>query len=146
MALNLVRRDLDTWSPGEFSGTFRGNNLAFATSATMLETYWADSNLEKNTERRGLMVRSALDEIADSFGNRKFIVRGNGLLCGLDVGETQRAADIAEAAFERRLIVETCGAGDTTLKLLPPIVIEEDQLADGLSRLKDAVASTRSLR
>jgi diaminobutyrate-2-oxoglutarate transaminase len=146
MALNLVRRNLDKWSPGEFSGTFRGNNLAFATSAAMLETYWADSNLEKNTERRGLIVRSALEEISEVFGQGKFIARGNGLLCGLDVGDTQLAADIASAAYDRRLIVETCGAGDTTVKLLPPIVIDEDLLADGLARLKDAVSSASALR
>jgi diaminobutyrate-2-oxoglutarate transaminase len=146
MALNLVRRDLDTWAPGEFSGTFRGNNLAFATSATMLDTYWADSNLEKNTERRGLIVRDALEEISEHFGNGHFVARGNGLLCGLDVGDSQLAADIAEAAFERRLIVETCGAGDTTVKLLPPIVIDEDQLTDGLARLRAAVADACLVR
>jgi len=42
MAINLVRRSLDTWNPGEFSGTFRGNNLAFATSAVMMSHYWSD--------------------------------------------------------------------------------------------------------
>ena len=65
MALNLVRRELDAWSPGEFSGTFRGNNLAFATSAAMLETYWSDSNLEKGTELRGNMVHATLEELAE---------------------------------------------------------------------------------
>jgi diaminobutyrate-2-oxoglutarate transaminase len=146
MALNLVRRSLDTWNPGEFSGTFRGNNLAFATSAAMLETYWADSDLEKETERRGLVVRTALEEMSSKFGDGEFTVRGNGLLCGLDVGDTQLAADIAQGAFERKLIVETCGSGDTTVKLLPPIVISEGQLADGLARLGDAVAQARSPR
>jgi diaminobutyrate-2-oxoglutarate transaminase len=141
-----VRRSLDTWNPGEFSGTFRGNNLAFATSATMLETYWADSNLEKGTEQRGLTVRAALEEMSSQFGQGRFVVRGNGLLCGLDVGDTQLAADIAQGAFDRKLIVETCGAGDTTVKLLPAIVIDEDQLAEGLTRLGDAVAQTRSPR
>jgi diaminobutyrate-2-oxoglutarate transaminase len=146
MALNLIRRGLDTWNPGEFSGTFRGNNLAFATSAAMLETYWTDSNLEKGTEQRSLTVRAALDEMASQYGGGTFVVRGNGLLCGLDVGNTQLATNIAEAAFARRLIVETCGAGDTTVKLLPALVIEEDQLANGLSRLADAVAQACSAR
>jgi diaminobutyrate-2-oxoglutarate transaminase len=140
MALNLVRRSLDTWTPGEFSGTFRGNNLAFATSATMLETYWADATLEKSTEQRGHTVRTALQDMSDQFGGGAFVVRGNGLLCGLDVGSTELAARIAETAFEQRLIVETCGAGDTTVKLLPALVISDDQLSDGLTRLSDAVA------
>jgi diaminobutyrate-2-oxoglutarate transaminase len=146
MALNLIRRGLDAWTPGEFSGTFRGNNLAFATSAAMLETYWTDSNLEKGTEQRGLIVRAGLEEMSRQYGNGSFVVRGNGLLCGLDVGDTQLATDIAEAAFERQLIVETCGAGDTTVKLLPVLVIDEEQLADGLTRLSDAVAQACSAR
>ena len=146
MALNLVRRSLDSWTPGEFSGTFRGNNLAFATSATMLETYWADSTLEKSTGQRGLAVRTALQNMSDEFGDGGFIVRGNGLLCGLDVGSTELAARIADASFERHLIVETCGAGDTTVKLLPALVINDEQLHDGLTRLSDAVAQASSLR
>ena len=146
MALNLVRREIDTWSPGEFSGTFRGNNLAFATSAVMLETYWADAQLEKDTERRGLWVRAALNELSQQYGDGTFVVRGNGLLCGLDVGDPQLAAAIATAAFERRLIVETCGADDATVKLLPPLVIDDEQLEEGLARLRDAVDQATSQR
>jgi diaminobutyrate-2-oxoglutarate transaminase len=146
MAINLVRRELDTWAPGEFSGTFRGNNLAFATSAAMLETYWADCNLEKGTESRGHIVRSTLEELAREFGRGTFKVRGNGLLQGLDVADTELATNISKAAFERHLIVETCGAGDTTVKMLPPIVIDDDELTDGLARLGDSVAQAISLR
>ncbi|MCU1362995.1 MAG: putative aminotransferase [Acidimicrobiaceae bacterium] len=146
MAINLVRRDLDAWEPGEFTGTFRGNNLAFATSAKMLDIYWSDAELEKGTELHGLTVRTALEEIASDFGDGRFVVRGNGLLCGLEVSDTQLATRIAAAAFKRRLIVETCGVGDTTIKLLPPLVIAEEELADGLVRLADAVAEACSLR
>jgi len=144
MAINLVRRSLDTWSPGEFSGTFRGNNLAFATSATMLETYWSDAELEKSTEQKGLTVRNSLQHMASEYGRGAFTVRGNGLLCGLDVADTELAAKIAEDAFRRRLIVETCGAGDTTVKLLTPLVISDDELNEGLDRLHDAVAYATS--
>ena len=86
-------------------------------------------------------MRNALETMSAAAGG-DFAVRGNGLLCGLDVGDTRLAADIASAAFERHLIVETCGAGDTTVKLLVPLTIDEDQLHDGLTRLGDAVAST----
>jgi diaminobutyrate-2-oxoglutarate transaminase len=146
MAINLVRRSLDTWNPGEFSGTFRGNNLAFATSATMLNHYWSDSTLEKNTEQFGHTVRTALEGMSDSFGAGRFSVRGNGLLCGLAVGDTELAAAISRNAFERRLIVETCGPGDTIVKLLTPLVIEPEQLDDGLGRLALAVEQATSAR
>jgi diaminobutyrate-2-oxoglutarate transaminase len=146
MAINLIRRELDAWEPGEFTGTFRGNNLAFATSARMLETYWSDEGLEKATAVRSLTVRAALEDISDRFGGGSFVTRGSGLLCGLDVGSTSKAADIATAAFNRRLIVETCGAGDATIKLLPPLVVTDDELVDGLARLADAVSDVSARR
>jgi diaminobutyrate-2-oxoglutarate transaminase len=146
MAINLVRRSLDTWNPGEFSGTFRGNNLAFATSATMMSHYWSDSTLEKNTEQFGHVVRTALEGMSDSFGEGRFSIRGNGLLCGLAVGDTELAAAISRHAFERRLIVETCGPGDTIVKLLTPLIIEPAQLDDGLERLALAVEQATSAR
>jgi len=146
MAINLVRRSLDTWNPGEFSGTFRGNNLAFATSAVMMSHYWSDSTLEKNTELFATTVRSALEAMSDSFGAGRFSVRGNGLLCGLAVGDTDVAAAISRHAFERGLIVETCGPGDTIVKLLTPLVIEPAQLDTGLERLALAVEQATSPR
>jgi diaminobutyrate-2-oxoglutarate transaminase len=146
MAILLVRRSLDTWNPGEFSGTFRGNNLAFATSATMLNHYWSDSTLEKNTEQFGHTVRAALAAMAENFGAGRFDVRGNGLLCGLAVGDTDLATAISRNAFERRLIVETCGPGDTIVKLLTPLVIEPGQLDEGLARLGLAVEQACSVR
>lgn len=139
MAINLVRRDLDVWAPGEFSGTFRGNNLAFATATAMLENYWADADLEKSTARRGLVVCSSLAGISQTFSDGDFAVRGNGLLYGLDVHDGRLAGRITEAAFERRLIVETCGAGDTTLKLLPSLVLDDSELTEGLSTFASAV-------
>ncbi|HEY5303363.1 MAG TPA: diaminobutyrate--2-oxoglutarate transaminase [Acidimicrobiales bacterium] len=146
MAILLVRRSLDTWNPGEFSGTFRGNNLAFATSATMLDSYWSDSVLEKNTEQFGQTVRTALEAIAANFGEGRFDVRGNGMLCGLAVGDTDLATNISRYAFERRLIVETCGPGDTVVKLLTPLVVEPAQLVEGLTRLALAVEQACSER
>jgi diaminobutyrate-2-oxoglutarate transaminase len=146
MAINLVRRSLDTWNPGEFSGTFRGNNLAFKTSATMLNHYWSDSTLEKNTELFGHSTRTALESMAEAFGAGNFDVRGNGMLNGLEVRDTELATAISRHAFERRLIVETCGRGDTVVKLLTPLVIEPAQLDEGLRRLALAVEQATSAR
>jgi diaminobutyrate-2-oxoglutarate transaminase len=144
MAINLVRRSLDTWSPGEFTGTFRGNNLAFATSATMLETYWTTADQEKATEERGILVRNHLSAISEEFSGGEWQVRGNGMLSGLQVSSGDLADAICDAAFADRLIVETCGAGGKTIKILAPIVTSMEQLAGGLTRLRGAVASTLS--
>lgn len=146
MALNLIRRDLDVWNAGEFSGTFRGNNLAFATSQRMMDLYWTDETFARQTAAKGVLVRTALQAIADSYDGLNFSVRGNGLLCGLNVHSTELADAVTRAAFERQLIVETCGAGDTVVKLLPPLTTTEAELRVGLTRLTDAFAEATASR
>jgi len=140
MAINLVRTSLDAWRPGEFSGTFRGNNLAFATSAAMLANYWQDNTFQKNTERQGSIVRDALTGMVEEFGPGRFKVQANGMLAGLNTFDTPLAEAISQAAFQRQLIVEVCGRGDTIVKLLPTLIMTDDQLHDGLGRLRAAVA------
>ncbi len=140
MAINLVRTSLDAWRPGEFSGTFRGNNLAFATSAAMLAHYWQDDTFQKNTERQGSIVRDALTGMVEEFGPGRFKVQANGMLAGLNTFDTPLAEAISQAAFQRQLIVEVCGRGDTIVKLLPTLIMTDDQLHDGLGRLRAAVA------
>jgi len=139
MALNLVRRSLDAWSPGEFSGTFRGNNLAFATSAAMMSTYWSDDAFQKNTERQGAIVRDTLTSLAETYGRGSFKVQANGMLAGLNTFDTATAEAISKAAFERHLVVEVCGRGDTIVKLLPTLIMNDDELHLGLERLSAAV-------
>jgi len=140
MAVNLIRRNLDIWNQGEFSGTFRGNNLAFATSARMMELYWSDNTFENATKAKGHLVRSTLQEIADTYSTLDFDVKGNGLLCGLNTKNTELADRVTRAAFERQLIVETCGSDDVVVKLLPPLTTTEAELRDGLARLTEAFA------
>lgn len=140
MAINLIRRNLDTWNSGEFTGTFRGNNLAFATSTKMLQTYWSDSLFEQDTKHKGTLVLDALHAIANTYESLDFSVNGNGLLCGLDVKDTELADQVTRAAFERQLIVETCGAGDKVVKLLPPLTTTDEELRQGLQLLSDAFA------
>ena len=139
LAVNLVRREHDQWEPGEFTGTFRGNNLAFATATALLQLYWRDRALEQSTARRGQLVRRALEELANEEGVAPFAVHGKGLMWGLDFEDGATAAAVVTAAFRIGLIVETCGSDKSTVKLLPSLLIEDDELATGLDRLKDAV-------
>ena len=107
----------------------------------MLEHYWSDEETEKATEEKGLIIRTALDHMAETYGQGNFSVVGNGMLAGLNVTSGSLATAIADEAFSRRLIVETCGTGDATVKLLAPIVIEEDELHTGLQLLEASVAA-----
>src|SRR5262249_17025895 len=51
VSMLLFKPELDVWQPGEHSGTFRGNNLAFVTATRALELFWHDGgDREHQTE------------------------------------------------------------------------------------------------
>lgn len=138
-ALTLIRPDLDLWQPGEHNGTFRGNNLAFVTARAALERYWTDDGLEFAVENKGRGIRSALDALAGEFGGE---VRGRGLIQGLALDSDTTAA-VCREAFRRRLVIETAGAQDEVIKILPPLTIQPGILEDGLQTLSNAMHSVR---
>ncbi|MGG2459284.1 diaminobutyrate--2-oxoglutarate transaminase [Streptomyces sp. RGM 3693] len=141
MSLTLFRTELDVWQPGEHNGTFRGNNPAFVTAATALREFWADSTLEKQTEARGVLFAETLGELADRHAAHVAASRGRGLVWGLDFRESHMARQVADAAFARGLLVETSGSCDEVVKLMPPLTSTDEELAEGLGILRDAVAA-----
>jgi diaminobutyrate-2-oxoglutarate transaminase len=147
LSLLLIRPALDVWTPGEHNGTFRGNNLAFVTGAEAL-TYWEDDRLSRAVAQHGELVRRRLEAMVEPYPGVAARVRGRGLIQGLPLADPTLAGRVSRAAFERGLIVETAGPRDEVLKLLPPLVIETAELADGLDRLAESLdevlASVRS--
>jgi diaminobutyrate-2-oxoglutarate transaminase len=135
-ALTLFRPELDRWSPGEHNGTFRGNNHAFVTATAALRHFWAEGVLEADVARKGGYLARRLDAIAGEHG---LAARGRGMMRGLDVGSGEVAAAITGAAFQRGLIIETSGAHDEVVKVLAPLVIEDELLAEGLDILEGCV-------
>ncbi len=137
LALTLFKSELDMWLPGEHNGTFRGNNHAFVTGRAALETYWADDKLEKETLRKGEMVRGRLDEIAD--GHDGVSTRGRGLIQALAFADKAAAGKVCAAAFDRGLLLETAGPDDEVVKLLPPLTTTDEEFAEGLDIMAESV-------
>ena len=139
MALTLIRPELDIWRPGEHNGTFRGNNAAFVTAAAALE-WWRDDALSGEVRCKAARVRAELDSIAAEQEELRAAPRGRGLLQGLHTPLPNLAGEIAAAAFNRGLLVETSGANDDVVKLMPPLTIPYDELEAGLAILRASVA------
>lgn len=140
VALCLVRPELDCLKPGEHSGTFRGNNLAFVGGAAALDL-WADPGFEPSVARTAAVFGAALEAMARRFGGAGCRVRGRGFLRGLAFDDAAVAARASAAAFERGLLVETSGAAGDVLKIMPPIVIDDAALLEGLALLEAAVGA-----
>ncbi|MGA1931179.1 diaminobutyrate--2-oxoglutarate transaminase [Arcobacter sp. YIC-464] len=141
MSLLLFKPDLDQWKPGEHTGTFRGNNLAFVASKTALENYWQGEELTNAVFYKEKILKERLEKIAQKHGvDNDIEVRGRGLAYGLEFkNDNSIAGDISSYAFKENLIVETCGSEDQIVKFLPPLIIDEDTLNKGLDRLETAI-------
>ncbi|NGM87632.1 diaminobutyrate--2-oxoglutarate transaminase [Parapusillimonas sp. SGNA-6] len=140
MSLLLMKPELDVWKPGAHSGTFRGNNLAFVTAAQALESYWADDTFERHTRRKERLVRDWLENLVHSYPMADLSVRGRGLIQGLVMsGKDDLAAQVARRAFEQGLVIETSGANDEVLKVLPALTIDDEVLVRGLEIIERSV-------
>jgi len=140
MALLLFKPDLDQWKPGEHTGTFRGNNLAFVAARVSIENYWQNDDLSNAVKYKEKILKEGLEAIAKKYSHYEVEVRGRGLAYGIEFkSDNSIAGEISEYAFKEQLIVETCGSEGQVVKFLPPLVIDEDTLREGLKRLERAI-------
>jgi diaminobutyrate-2-oxoglutarate transaminase len=138
MSLVLMAPDLDQWQPGEHTGTFRGNNLAFVSAAESL-LLWDNEAFLSSLHTASRLLADSLARLPAQFPGLGLTVRGLGMMHGILVGRTALARPVAQAAFEAGLIVELCGPQDNVLKLLPPLNIDADTLRKGLAMLEQAL-------
>jgi diaminobutyrate-2-oxoglutarate transaminase len=141
-SLLLFKEDLDRWSPGEDSGTFRGNNLAFAAAAAALSEYWTSPHLENHVARLEGVLEDWTARLAARRNPEIRACRGRGLIFGIEWAHPAHAREIAACCFRNGLIIETCGSESQVLKILPPLTISEETLRAGLQILEDSIATT----
>ena len=139
LALVLFKRELDIWTPGEHTGTFRGNQLSLIAGKEGLRKV-AEENIEGEVQRKGQLVADFLTKEILPL-DEKISFRGVGLIWGVDFSqfsEDMTKPLIAEC-FKRGLIVERVGRDNNVLKLMPPLVIEDENLIKGLEILKESI-------
>ena len=142
MSLVLIRPEIDIWQPGEHTGTFRGNNLAFVTATEAL-AYWQDESFSKAIAEKSGHAAALLRQIAQRDSGTRAHVRGRGLIQALVFAGAGLAEKVSKAAFERGLIIETCGARDEALKLLPSLTISPEELEQGISIIAESVRAVQ---
>lgn len=136
MALVLFKPELDVWGPGEHNGTFRGNNMAFITARTAIETYWKDDAFAKEVQEKTEVLGNGLQTIADKYGS-DFYLKGRGLMRGIACPNGELADKVTSLAFEKGLIIETSGPNDEVIKCLMPLTTSKDDLKKGTDILAE---------
>ena len=130
---------MDAVAPGGLGGTFGGNPLSCAAALAVLDAI-AEPDFRRRSEELGRLLRAGLDGIASrvpAVGE----VRGLGPMLALELGEPSPtlASATVEAAFERRLLLLSCGIYGNVLRLLPPLTITEEEAKDGLAILEESL-------
>ncbi|MFI5528775.1 aspartate aminotransferase family protein [Kitasatospora sp. NPDC051853] len=138
LSLLLIAPHLDVWAPGEHSGTFRGNQLAFVTGAAALR-YWSDQRFLDQLSANAVVLSSWADQVRSETG---LAVRGRGPALGVDTADPRWADRVQRRCFERGLVIERCGRRDEVLRVLPPLTIGLLDLDRGLALLLDAIQAT----
>ncbi|MBW6521265.1 MAG: diaminobutyrate--2-oxoglutarate transaminase [Desulfoarculaceae bacterium] len=139
MSLVLLKPELDKWSPGEHSGTFRGNNLAFVAATVALDTYWADDTFVKELQLKSQLVEKRMQDLAFRFADHIREIRGLGMIWGAEFKDPELISAICSQAFADGLVIETAGAADDVIKFLGPLIITEALINEGFDILESAV-------
>lgn len=133
IAMNLIKPEIDKlWSPGEHTGTFRGQGLSFVAGREAIR-YFEDSQLMDEVRAKAKEMRATLSGLITHCQGIQ--LRGRGMILGLDVGSGEKAKAIVEQCFQEGLLVSACGSGGRVIKLIPPLTIDDADLKQGLKTL-----------
>lgn len=124
----------DTFSPGSHGTTYGGNPLGVAVSQAVLDIVFQDSFLEEVQEKGNYLV----NKLKDTLPQDQFIIRGKGLLIGIDFG-TEVVAPYIALLEDKGLLV--CGAGANVLRLLPPLNVSYEELDQAIHILVDGIVN-----
>jgi diaminobutyrate-2-oxoglutarate transaminase len=142
VAIILFDERLDVWGPGAHTGTFRGNQLAFAAGAEAVRVVERDDVLG-NVRRRSEQVERRLSVLRGHRWVRE--VRGRGLMWGIELIDApgsplgEFARQVQSRALRGGLIVELGGRDDVVVRLLPPLNVTAEVVDMACAILLEAI-------
>jgi diaminobutyrate-2-oxoglutarate transaminase len=115
-------------------------------ASTELFSYWENDNLSEAVKYKENILKEGLEKITQKYPSTEAKIRGRGLIYGLNIPFQGFCHEVSAEAFERGLIIELAGAKDDVLKFLPPLVIEEELLKQGLEIIDDSIGAVLDQR
>lgn len=128
------------FAPGDHASTFGGNPLACGVALAVCQTVEA-ADLVTQAQRQGELLRGGLQLFCDRYPDQFLQGRGWGLIQGLvlspDAGFT--SGDVVKAAMAEGLLLVP--AGPQVVRVVPPLIVSEEEIQTGLAQLGKAVVS-----
>ena len=119
---------------GDHGTTFGGNPLA-CRLAHYIFSRLSEPELQQGVREKEKVFRKGFERLQKRFPDAIEEVRGRGLILGLQL--RRDPTPIVTAARERGLLIITCGTN--TLRFVPPLIISEEEIAEGLEKLEQAM-------
>ena len=130
------------WIPGSHGGTFGGNAVSAAAGVATIRAM-REEDMIGNARRRGVELMTGLRHLQEEFpiiGD----VRGLGLMVGAEFRtlkdrkpDKATAKAVVHKCQERNLLLLTCGAWDNTIRWIPPLVVNEEQIRLSLNIFRE---------
>ncbi len=132
---------MDAVPAGGLGGTFGGNPLSCAAALAVLDIV-SDESFLTRARKQGELLRARLEELADRHSDIGE-VRGLGPMLAFEFADRspERAQAVVSAAFDRGLVLLSCGLYGNVIRLLPPLTIGEEDLEGGLAILEESLAA-----
>jgi len=133
--------------PGSHGGTYGGNIVACAAAEASIRVY-LEEKLAENAENLGKKLLARLESIKKRFPSIGD-VRGLGLMAGVEFvtedghsPDKAKAKAVQKACIEDGLLILTCGTDDNVIRWIPPLIIQESHLDEGLAIFEKALEKT----
>ena len=130
LSATIARASVMNWTPGAHASTFGGNPVCIAAALATMDLL--ERGYIENARRLGEFI---LRRIGDWRERHKIVgdIRGKGLMIGIEIVRDQKTKEkahdlrerLVDLAFSKGLLV--LGAGENTLRLSPPLLIDEEQ-------------------
>jgi len=133
----IARDERMTWTAGAHGSTYGGNPISCAAALATIDVIEREHLLE-NAAKVGDLLQNGLRDLQTRQDAIRE-VRGLGLMIGVDLPDHAAAAAVERAAFERGLLMLTCG--ERAIRVCPPLVFREDQARVTLELFEEVVAA-----
>lgn len=130
----LCNEKANVFEKGDHGATFGGNPLATTAAKVVIETL-LDGGLLDSVKEKGLYLTQKLKDLQEKYACIKE-VRGMGLMQAVEL--TIKTREVMEQCIARGLIV--VGAGENVIRFLPPLIIEVDEIDQGLAILEEVLS------
>ena len=124
---------------GTHGSTYGGNPLACAVGIEVMKIV-SDDNFLEGVRRRSSILRQRLEAVVDTHPDIFEDVRGSGLMLGLKCKVPN--TNVVDAGYEQKLL--TVPAGDNVVRILPPLNISQEEMAEAVDRIERAAESLES--